>query len=115
MPGVLPSSVRDFIGTLTAYIIPASLDLLANDLQLMAEDEPGPSGQSAESSSRQAWSDAEINTLISYLYEHRDKMSGGGSEDVVWTGLRKLLADKHHITRSQPSMKAKLSEVHNFL
>jgi len=121
MPGVLPLSVRDLFGMLAAYIIPTALDLIANDLRPIAEGEPGPSmpaGQSADSSSkgsRQGWSDAEIHTLIFYLHEHWDKMSGGGFKDVVWTGLGKLLADKHHVSRSHSSMKSKFSDVCNFL
>ena len=118
MPGVLPSSIRDFIGSLAAYIIPASLDILAHDLWPMAE--PGPSttvGQSASADSsskgsRQGWSDAEIHTLIFYLHEHREKLSGGGFKDIVWTRLVKLLADKHHVTWSFSSLRTKFSEVH---
>jgi hypothetical protein len=123
MPSLLPlpSSVHDFIAILTTYIIPASLDLLTSNLRTMAEDGPALStaaGQSVDSSSkgsRQPWSDAEITTLIFYLYEHRDKMSGGGFKDVVWTGLAKELLDKHHMIWSSSSMKTKFSEVRNFL
>jgi hypothetical protein len=63
----------------------------------MAKNEPGLStaaGQSVDSSSkgsRQPWSDVEITTLIFYLYDHQEKMSGGGFKDVVWTGLAKEL------------------------
>ena len=58
----------------------------------MAEDEPGLSTvarQSVDSSSKglcQPWSDEEITTLIFYLYEHQDKMSGGGDEPGSFLG-----------------------------
>ena len=87
----------------------------------MAEDEPALStaaGQSVDSSSKesgQPWSDAEIMTLILYLYEHQDKMSSGRFKNVVWTGLAKALLDKHHIIQSISLMKTKFSEVCNFL
>lgn len=122
MPGALPS-IRDFIGNLAAYIIPASLEIFTNDLPPMAENELDPpiaAPQTADSSSKgscshQGWSDAEIHTLVYYLYDHKDKMSGGGFKDVVWTGLGRLLADKHQVTRSTSSMKTKFSEVCNYL
>jgi len=64
---------------------------------------------------RDGQSDVEIHALIFYLHEHRDRMSGGGFKDVVWTGLGKLLADKHHVSWSHSSMKSKFSVVCNFL
>lgn len=109
------SSVHNFIVTLAAYLIPASLKFITNNLQAMTEA-TGPSQQPADSSPKAPclWSDAETSTLINYLYDHQEKLSGGGFKDAVWTGLGLALKDKHHVTRSHSAMKTKFSEVRRF-
>ncbi|KAF8234172.1 hypothetical protein L208DRAFT_1377011 [Tricholoma matsutake] len=106
------SSVHNFIVTLAAYLIPASLKFITNNLQAMTEA-TGPSQQPADSSPKAPclWSDAETSTLINYLYDHQEKLSGGGFKDAIWTGLGLALKDKHHVTRSHSAMKTKFSEL----
>ena len=67
------SLIHDFITNFAAYCIPASLDLIMDDLQAIADPQQGEVTTSSKSG--KPWSEAEVNDLVDFLYEHWSQSS----------------------------------------
>jgi hypothetical protein len=106
------SFIHDFIANFAAYCIPASLDLIMDDLQAIA-NVPDPQQGEATSSSKSGkpWSEAEVDDLVNFLYEHRSQSSGGNFKATTWKGLSTYLETKYKSSRSVSALKSKFGVV----
>jgi cytochrome c1 len=79
------SLIHNSIANFAAYCIPASLDLIMDDLQAIADPQQGK--VTTLSKSGKPWSEAEVNDLVNFLYKHQSQSSGGNFKATIWKGL----------------------------
>jgi hypothetical protein len=103
------SLIHDFIANFAAYCIPAALDLIMDDLQAIADPQPGEATTSSKSG--KPWSEAEVNDLVDFLYEHRSQSSGGNFKATIWKGLSTHLETRYKSLRSISALKSKFGAV----
>ena len=81
------SFIHDFIANFAAYCIPASLDLIMDDLQAIANVLDLQQGEATSlSKSGKPWSEAKVDDLVNFLYEHQSQSSGGNFKATTWRG-----------------------------
>jgi hypothetical protein len=99
------SLIHDFIANFAAYCILAALDLIMDDLQAIAD--PQQSEVTTSSKSGKLWSEAEVNDLIDFLYEHQSQSSSGNFKATIWKGLSTHLETRYKSLRSISALKSK--------
>ncbi|KAF8240542.1 hypothetical protein L208DRAFT_1384312 [Tricholoma matsutake] len=100
------SLIHDFIANIAAYCIPASLDLIMDDLQAIADPQQGKVTTSSKSG--KPWSEAEVNDLVDFLYEHWSQSSGGSFKVTIWKGLSTHLETRYKSLQSISALKSNL-------
>jgi hypothetical protein len=103
------SLIHDFIANFAAYCIPASLDLIIEGLQAIADPQQGEVTTSSKSG--KPWSEAEVNDLVDFLYEHWSQSSGGNFKVTIWKGLSTHLETRYKSSQSISMLKSKFGAV----
>ena len=106
------SLIHSFIANFAVYCIPASLDLIKDDLQAIANVlDPQQDEATSSSKSGKPWSEAEVNDLVDFLYEHWSHSSGGNFKASTWKGLSTYLETKYKSSQSVSALKSKFGIV----
>ena len=101
---------------LCTYCIPASLDLIMDDLQAIMSVLDSQQGKATTSSkSGKPWSEAKVNDLVNFLYEHWSQSSGGNFKVTTWKGLLTHLEAKYKNSQSISTLKSKFGGVSTIL
>ncbi|KAF8804002.1 hypothetical protein BYT27DRAFT_7259455 [Phlegmacium glaucopus] len=88
----------------TAFCIPASIELIMDDLQVIAGVN-GPSSNTGSNKGDKPWSEAEIQAFIHFLHEHHSQSSGGNFKPSIWNALVVELNKTFHTSQTAPALK----------
>ena len=110
---LLTTVLHQILLIIAAFCIPASIELIMDDLQAIAGIN-GPASDAGTSKAGKPWSEAEIHALIHFLHEQRSQSSGGNFKPSVWNTLVQDLNKRFHTSRTAQAIKSKYGMVSLF-
>jgi hypothetical protein len=107
------TALHQFLLIVAAFCIPASIELIMDDLQVLAGVN-GPTSDTGSGKGSKPWSEAEIQALVHFLHQHRSQSSGGNFKPSIWNALVVELNKTFHTSRTTPAVKSKYGIVRLF-